>query len=211
MNLQLRTLTMLAAFGVAAGLSRASTLELQFSGAAAGVFFNGVFFQADLTVDLFANTANLILGNGFLGSNQYTGLTAYVSSVDLGLSDVAATTPLSVEIGLFDAAAPLGNGTVLLYSNPAEFTGLIRIPQIATWNDTSSFGPFGSEFPFQSPVPMPLTLSDGDTLAIRNFWDGAGSSPATFEATIVVPEPGLAALLGVIVAVGVLLGRRQKT
>jgi hypothetical protein len=78
MNRTFQGIIVLAALLGGTQWSRAEILELQFSGPASGVSFNGGPLETvDLTVDLFANTANLQLGTGFAGSDVYPDLTQF--------------------------------------------------------------------------------------------------------------------------------------
>jgi hypothetical protein len=191
----------------AAQWSRANILELQFAGPASAVSLNGGATESvDLTVDLFANTANLMTGTGFAGSDVYSDLTPYVSSTDLGLSDVAATAPLSVEIGTPNLGAPFKDDTILL-DNGKVLNGLFGLtPSITSWNRTSPFGP--SHGLNVSTGSLVIDLANGDTLTIGNFDNVAPFGRATFQA-IAVPEPGTTGVASAILAGIALMVRRR--
>jgi hypothetical protein len=82
------------------GLRIRRLLNLKFQAVSAEVSFNGMpAANIDVSVDLRANTADLVTGGGYAGSDRYLKLKALFSSKALGLSDVEAATPLDVHIG----------------------------------------------------------------------------------------------------------------
>jgi hypothetical protein len=81
----------------AAACASAASLDLRFQAISAEVCLNGMpAAKIDLSVDLRANTDNLVPGGGWAGSDRYLNLRAFFSSKALGLSDVEAATPLDV-------------------------------------------------------------------------------------------------------------------
>src|ERR1700722_4275175 len=99
------------------GGAGAASLDLTFKAVTAEVSFNGgPLSKVDLSVDLPANTANLVTGGGWFGSDRYLNLKGFFSSKALGLANVEATTPLEVHIGGPSADAVFKNSTALLVS-----------------------------------------------------------------------------------------------
>lgn len=98
-----------------AACGSAASLDLTFQTVSAEVSFNGMpAAKIDISVDLRANTADLVTGGGYVGSDRYLNLKALFSSKALGLSDVEATTPLDVHIRSRASNGPFRNATVLL-------------------------------------------------------------------------------------------------
>jgi hypothetical protein len=163
----------------------AASIDFTFKAVTAQVSFNGgPPTQVDLSIDLLADTTNLVRGGGFWGSDRYLNLKAFVSSKILGLSDVEAVTPLSVEIGAPGEKGPFRNTTVVL-SIENVVNGIYAIPAIGGWNHVSSIGPLLG--PATASGPLRLVLKNGSTLSINTLESVEPWGKASFQATV-VPE-----------------------
>jgi hypothetical protein len=166
-----------------AGLASATTIDFTFKAITAEVSFNGApAVKVDLSVDLLANTANLVTGGGYGGSDRYLNLKGFFSSKALGLSNVESTTPLAVHLGAPSAGAPFTNSTALLVSGDVV-NGIFNMPAIETWNRVSSIGPLlGSA---TASGPLSVVLKNGDTLSITTFESAKPYGNASFQTHIV--------------------------
>ena len=152
---------------LAAACASAASPDLRFRAVSAEVSFNGMpAAKIDLSVDLRANTVNLVPGGGYAGSDRYLNLKAIFSSKALGLADVEATTPLDVHIGATASNGPFKNATVLLASG-GVVNGIFNVGAIGKWDRTSSIGPLLG--PATLSGPLKVVLKDGNTLSIATL------------------------------------------
>jgi hypothetical protein len=176
-----------------AGLASADTINLTFKAITGEVSFNGAPpVKVDLSVDLVANTANLVTGGGYAGSDRYLHLTGFFSSKALGRSHVESKAPFDVHIGAPAADAPFKNSTALLVSGDV-LNGIFNMPAIAAWNRVSSIGPLlGSA---TASAPLRVVLKNGGTLSIATFESAQPYGNASFQ-THILPDrfsPGTSA------------------
>lgn len=165
----------------------AATIHLTFKAVNGSASFNGAPpANIDFTVDLTGNTANLLKNGGDAGSDRYLNLKGFVSSNALGFSNVEATTHLSVHIGMPEADAPFTGCTVLIVSGDA-INGIFNLPEIGTWDRTSSIGPLlGSA---TASGALNISLVNGGSLSIFNFENAKPFGNASFQASVVPEGP----------------------
>ena len=168
------------AFVPAYGATDGVFLKLTFHGEDGAVSLNGgPAVNSDLTVELYVDTDNLLPGVGFAGSDRYANLKAFFSSTSLGLHQVEATNPLSVDIGTPGLGAPFTNSTVLLFDG-SQVNGLFYSSAIATWDRVSAIGPLF--MPATASGPLSVTLANGNTLSISNFDNAVPYADSYFQA-----------------------------
>jgi TonB family protein len=169
--------------GGSSGATIGATIRFTFKAVNGSVSLNGApAANVDLIADLFANTANLLTGGGYSGSDRYLNLQAFFSSSALGLANEEATTPLEVDIGAPAGGARFANSTAFLVS-AGVVNGIFSMPAIGTWNRVSSIGPLlGSA---TASGPLRVTLKNGSVLAITNFENAQPFGHASFRAAIV--------------------------
>lgn len=167
-----------------AGLASAATIDFTFKGLAVEASFNGgPATKIDLSVDLFADTANLVKGGGWFGSDRYLNLKGFFSSKALGISNVEAATPLDVHIGgPEEGDPPFKNATVLLESGNV-ISGIFNLRSVENWNRVSSIGPLRGSA--TASGTLNVVLKNGNTLSITTFESAQPFGNASFQAHLV--------------------------
>lgn len=164
-------------------MSSATPISFTFRAITAEVSLNGApSVKTDLSVNLLANTANLVPGGGYGQSDRYLNLKGFFTSKGLGLSFAEGTTPLAVHIGAPAATAPFRNSTVLLVSGDIV-NGIFSLPAIETWDRISSIGPLRG--PATANGALNVTLTNGSTLSITTLESAQPYGNASFEANVV--------------------------
>jgi hypothetical protein len=171
-----------------AGAAQAATIDFTFRAITAEVSFNGAPpVTVDLSVDLLADSANLVKGGGWFGSDRYLNLKGFVSSKVLDLSNVEATTPLAVEIGGPASEEIFRNSTVLMVSE-GIVNGIFNMHAIEAWDRVSSIGPLRG--PATASGPLKIKLKNGSTISINTLESAQPYGNASFQAHV-VPDRSL--------------------
>jgi len=168
-----------------AGFSYAATIDFTFRALTAEVSVNGgPAVKTDLAVKLLADTSKLVSGGGYGNSDRYLDLKGFVSSQTLGLLNVEATTPLTVDIGAPAATRPFRDATVLMVSNNVV-NGIFDLRDVGRWDRTSDIGPLRG--PATASGPLKIALKNGSTLSITTLESVEPWGKASFQA-VVMPD-----------------------